>query len=1077
MSFLIHNEAFIPNKSQSYELYDFFDNQIKYASIHKHVIVVPTRKIVRNLKKYLAKQYSVLHKKAINNIFIYNLEDFIKQLSSCLDIIQDKNIITEGIQLMLIEQAINQSDLKYYKFQDNYLKLDVARKIASVINGLRMDGVGFQNEQNEFLIFDSRKSNDIDLIHQNYNKLLGTTLLDIPNLMNNLLANLSHSGTLEKLSKILTEKYGIESINLIGFSDFRQVELQILSKFKSLTIPFIINLDYSEFAGPLFGNFQKILKHFIEHNFKMYSSTSINVDDDKITNKLSYHLFDEKKEKKFTNITNNLTIIECQNIVDEVQYITKMVKYMNLVKKIPLSEIAIVTRKPDDYASLFFNSFKSENIPVNVTHRKNINQSVIVRNILLILKYIEGNFSFEQLKLLFQSKFIIIDEIDNDNFLEVIRILKLRNTNLNFQNEFIKNRAVSFLSYINSMLNTELDKYSRKDYETLKVKLEKFLLDIEVIKSKFDKFDKKNSIEELKRFHLQILKDFGIIRSILSQIEQIQINKEKYNLTEYNDLIEAVEAENNALNVFTNLIEKLMETLPILEYETISISDLLDRLEIATMNEKYQIREKENFGVTVTSIDQIRMLPYKIKILCGTIDGSLPLTYNVEKFLGKELVESKYEHYRAEKVLFYQFLEDVSWLNYQSQKYITYPKLTNNSINTISPLIDSLIRNTDINEKGKFIRSTDDNELLPINRIIASNTEYFKFISTYKLGDQIKYDTKINELINLVQNQLIKQNVANQIDLKNSYRNKLQEKYYTIGDFENYTQCPYYYYLKRILLVDLTKEYEIKLKPVEIGNIFHKILFEFYTQLQNKISSNNTVLKPIKLEQVEWDTYKQMILDITNQELSNPLYDHPFVKLHTNKLLSNRPSINPLLNWLHKEINEHSKSGLLPAFFEFPITIEVQNTAQSIDKIVYTIKIDRIDVEIKENNLIDFSVVDYKIRSNNVKDKDIIEQKSFQIPIYMVSTIEHFKSKGLNFEPIEGSYYNLLDFNKNKRKVLDTKSKNNPINIKAILDKSKSKTFEIRDQIKNGFFAITTDEKNCKYCNMTPICRRKTVNQ
>ncbi len=1075
MSFLIHNEAFIPNKSLPYELYNFFDNQIANVSIHKHIIVVPTRKIVRNLKKYLAQQYSKIHNKALNNIYIYNLEDFFKQVCNWLDILNDKKIISEGIKLMLIEQAINQSDLKYYRFSDNYLKLDVARKIASIINGLRMDGVGYNTENNEYAVFDDRKAADIELIHQNYLNLLGSSLLDIPQLMNNLLAFLSRNESIENLSKILAKKNNIESIHLIGFSDFKKLELQLLSKFHMLSVPFIINLDYSELAGPLFGNFQKILQHFIEHNFKLYSTESLFVDDERLTNKLSYHLFDERKDKKYTSLSENLTIIECQNIVDEVQYITKFVKYMNIVQQIPLSQIAIVARNQDDYAGLFFNSFKSENIPVNITHRKSIKQSVLVRNILLILKIIEGNFSFEQLKLLFESKFINIDRIDKDNFLEVIRILKLRNNKLSFDNEFIKNRANSFLSYLISVLDTELDKYSRKDNEKLKEKIGKFIIDIDIIKSIFNNYDKKITISNLKDLHFKILKDFKIVQSLVAQIQHIQINKDKYSTTEYNDLLEAIEAENNGLEVFANLIEKLMQTLPILQIDSISMADLLDRLEVAAINEKYQIREKENYGVTVTSIDQIRLIPFKVKILCGAVDGTLPLTYNVEKFLGKELIESKYEHYRAEKVLFYQFLEDVSWCSYVSLKFITYPKLTNNTINTISPLLDSLIRNTDIKEKGKVINSTDDNDSLPIKKLIVSNTDYFKFLYANGIEQNPIY-SNLDELFNLVRYCIIPKNVVSQITLTERFQNTLENKHYTIGDFENYSQCPYYYYLKRVLKVDLTKEKETKLEPVEIGNIFHKILYEFYSQIQTKDNNSKNSITPVTLIPSKLEEYKNLLFRIIETELSNPLYDHPFVKLHTNKLLSKHPSINPLLNWLEKEIEEQTKSSLRPAFFEYPITIEIQSSTEPIEKIIYTIKIDRVDVVIHSSDSIDFSVVDYKIRSNKVGDREILEFKSFQIPVYMISTMEHFKTKGVDFIPVNGTYYNLLDFKKNKRKVLDTQSTKNPIDINEILNRSISKTFEIKSQIIRGLFPLTSDEKNCRYCEMEPICRKKTVN-
>lgn len=1073
MSFLIHNDAFVPDKSATFEISNLINGFIEKDNLHNNIIVVPTRKIVKHLKKYLAREYHKKHNKALNHLYIYNLEDFFKQLYSYLELDYSKKLISDGIQLMLIEQAINQSTLEFYKFEDNYLKLDVARKIADIINGLRLDGIRANSTANDYFVFDNRKANDIDTIHQYYESLLGDSLLDIPKLMEELLFKLTQKDTIIKLSEVLSAELKIDSIQLIGFSNFRKLELQILSQFKNLSIPFVINLDYSEIAGPLFGNFQKVLRYFVEQEFKLYSPEPIHLYEEKLNDKLSYHLFDESKETKFKSLSKSLTIIECQNIIDEVRYITKLVKYLNIHQKIPLSQIAIVSRKPENYAGLFFNSFRSENIPINITHRKSISQSVLVRNILLILKLIEGNFSFEQLKLLFESKYIRFENIDSSNFLNTLRILKLRNNNLNFHSDFIKNRAETFLHYLKVNLSTDLDKYTRKDFENRRDNLEKFLSDLTRIQSIFGLFSKKIEINELKPFISKILQQFGIIKSIVLQIEQIQTNKQKYNASEYNDLLESIEAENDALDTFVKLIEKLSQTLPLLGINSIAIRDLLDRLEVASSNEKYQIREKENFGVTITSMDQIRLLPYQVKILCGAIDGSLPLVYNVEKFLGKELIDGKYEHYRSEKVLFYQFLEDISWQKYQSQKFITYPKMTSTTLNTISPFVDALIRNSTIKEDGRIINSTDDNDILPINRVVISKTDLIKSLSTGIILDR---NSGIKALFLPNANNVIASNIAQKIELNNHHKKIISKKHYAISDFEYYTRCPYYYYLKKLLNVEFQKEKEIKLEPIEVGSIIHKILYEFFTSLSKETQQQNDNFHSVRLTKPKLDYYKEKLQQIAQQELNNPLYDHPFIKMYTNKFLSSRKSINPLLFWIEIEVGNQQNRNLYPTFFEYPITVELDNPTNKNEKITYSLKIDRIDIETIAPDEYNFSVIDYKIKPNAVRDKDILEFKSFQIPLYLISVIEHFQKKNIKFTPLYGHYYFILSYKNYEAKVLDSQDKKKSVDILDVINSSKAKTFEIKNNIANGLFTITNDEKNCRFCEMESICRRKTKN-
>jgi len=63
-----------------------------------------------------------------------------------------------------------------------------------------------------------------------------------------------------------------------------------------------------------------------------------------------------------------------------------------------------------------------------------------------------------------------------------------------------------------------------------------------------------------------------------------------------------------------------------------------------------------------------------------------------------------------------------------------------------------------------------------------------------------------------------------------------------------------------------------------------------------------------------------------------------------------------------------------------------------------------------------------------------------------------------------------------KKKILNSQDKRKLIDIIQAINLSKSKTFEIKNSIVNGIFGITTDEKNCRNCDMEAICRRRTVN-
>jgi len=58
MPFLIYNSAFTPDKISKYEIYNLINEFIEKDNLHNNIIVVPTRKIVKNLKKNISQKNS-----------------------------------------------------------------------------------------------------------------------------------------------------------------------------------------------------------------------------------------------------------------------------------------------------------------------------------------------------------------------------------------------------------------------------------------------------------------------------------------------------------------------------------------------------------------------------------------------------------------------------------------------------------------------------------------------------------------------------------------------------------------------------------------------------------------------------------------------------------------------------------------------------------------------------------------------------------------------------------------------------------------------------------------------------------
>ena len=100
---------------------------------------------------------------------------------------------------------------------------------------------------------------------------------------------------------------------------------------------------------------------------------------------------------------------------------------------------------------------------------------------------------------------------------------------------------------------------------------------------------------------------------------------------------------------------------------------------------KFQIREKKKFGVDVTSIEQIRGLDYKVKILVGAVENKLPLPFGTDKLLGLMLPDTEERHYYNEYMQFVDFMND------DTKKYIFRYHENDNQISVDSHFLKSFI--------------------------------------------------------------------------------------------------------------------------------------------------------------------------------------------------------------------------------------------------------------------------------------------------------------------------------------------------------------------------------------------------
>lgn len=1158
MPYLLYNDIF---REQEYfrngdykDLKKLINYLIESSEIFDTVIIVPTRRIVRYLNREITKHYFKLYDKPIKKLKLYNLEDFtltiFRELFNLKSLNENKEnspkypkIISESLRLVLFEEAFVKSNLKYFKFSKSKVKLEIIRKLSDLVYGVREDGFSTKNALKEleqdidskFEVTDEKKNSDILNLIINYEKLLQKDLFDLPKIydyINTEFSNLNENR--EVFLRFFNNCFGKNSqIIAFGFSDFKEPEVNLLSRFQYIDIPFGIYLDYSDTNGPLFGNFQEVIQKFILSGYNIFSDDILFNDINQDINErnsffLRKHLFNYSSDVINIDFESYVKIFEMNNFEDEIKSIAKLVKYLNIKKGINFEDIAIVSRRPEDYSEGFAEIFRKEKIPVNITDRKNLWSSGIV-NIILSLIEISFEFKLELLNNIINSKLIKLDqEVDAKNILKVSNLLKLKSFYYNIKSQYILEKAKQFKSYILDKLNEkELDHHEEKRLKTTEIELSKFINDFEYVSKTFVQNNKELSADEFYKFVQELINKYGVAQCLKQNIKDYSATINNDNLFDVISKLEDLETENNALEKFLDLIKELTQTFSMrFGKQKFSLKVWLERIKIAISAERYQISEKYKYGVFISSIEQLRMMPFKVKIFCGLNDGVFPTIYSSEQMLGKELKDAKQRHYRSEKVSFYQFMSNSNLFLDNSKPiiYLSYINFKNGEKQSPSPFIENLIKISNLKPilKSSNIEKNDEayEELIWMNSITKENELLNLLLKDNRLFGK---DIRTEYSDNLINPNFIKEfNYLSSLDKKfltqdklildELIKDKILNKQYSINDLEMYAKCPFKYFTKNFLDIEQPSDEKEEFSNLDKGTFLHTILYKFYDYLlKTKHSTknigligndgNNFQIEVVELSQIHREFYQKLLLELVKEELKNPVYEHPFIQLETKDFKTKDAIHNNILKWLDYELEKISNGWkFYPFAFEINLfeVIKTEEPDRINQQMQFHIKADKVEIaQLEGANY--FAVVDYKLSENSLmKNKDIIKDFiSFQMPMYLVVLKEYFKKMKIRINPAFGIYNYFLsskpDTNFNLKFVLLSnpellpeimrKKSSTPTQLLKgkttgeAINNSLNKAFEIREEILSGNFPFFENiSKNCNSCKYDPLCRRRDNN-
>jgi ATP-dependent helicase/nuclease subunit B len=1041
MAFLICNNSFRELYGKI-ELAKYIEVNIEQKTLENSLFVAATNRLALHFEFELVDKYFERHHIPATNLFVTNLDGIIRRAFSYFVQKGNNKILSDAYRFLLFYEAFENSDLGFFKQKNSSQKQPfyVVKWLSNIIFGLKEDGITPEKLREELVssnpnITNSPKFKDTFLLFEYYQKLLETNqLFDVTDAINlatqKLLQYFDEKGNIEGRPIYLPFIPAGQAIILFEFFDFKIPEIEFLTALGKFSNPVGIYLDFDENNGPLFGNFIDLVLAFKNRGFLTISIPE-SVDfatEQKPSIFLKKYLFNNFKHKVMPRLSDFIKIIETENRFAEAKEIARLCNYLIQVRNFKPSEICIVTKNPSKYVPIFREVFAIEQVPVNITERFKLSTSPLVISILAVLDVVAKNFRFQDLRKALQSfyfRFETIDEttgetcsVNIDNFLEAAIRMKLIG---GFGKEYylirFANRIDSLktrLQQLQQTLNPDEMEIQETSYIlNLFIKAERTL---KVLLSYFDFHNGKYTIKEFQDLvERRIIKRFGVYAVLKQVIDKALTEVRFMDIASRISRFEEIERDSRALACFL----KVLDEFTFIHSQRFgnrkfSLDELVELLKVTIYDEKFQISRKPNYGVTITTIEQTRGVPFKVMILCGAVDGEIPNRYNPEQFLGKKLGRTERRHFENERLEFYYFLANAPMLldNMEKLIYIFYPKSDAKKEFVRSPFINYLLDIIGLPEKEVCYK-------IPYTHFAAPSDldlEWRQYFTTQELKAMREFGQgAINGSLSHKHYGIpfldrYDFNRFNHLELTNSTKSlldSLTKEPISVSFLEDYRKCPYKFFVSRILKVwQPISEIEIFLNNLEKGQILHSIASNFYKDLVKQqlasgitdftLSIDDAKFAPAFLDVSEKKQYEQQIERITLQILSNFESFANFFEVDKERFIGTTGERSGYIRqWLNYELQRRDLC-YLPTIFELgfgfrhhnslpPIPVFSEN---GVELFRFRGKIDRIDIcettdETTGDKQVEALIIDYKLTESECKNKNtVMKGESFQMPFY-----------------------------------------------------------------------------------------------
>ena len=364
-------------------------------------------------------------------------------------------------------------------------------------------------------------------------------------------------------------------------------------------------------------------------------------------------------------------------------------------------------------------------------------------------------------------------------------------------------------------------------------------------------------------------------------------------------------------------------------------------------------------------------------------------------------------------------------------------------------------------------------EVLHINNINQYSKEYDKLKFTKRLDEFYKYDSRSEELVDLL-TKLNKSeyksydNSYTQVN-KDSYHNNIKNNYLSISysSFEKFNECSYKYYLDSIL-----KEREDKFTTY-LGSLFHHVLEKIYDNDFNFEESINSFTNDYILNDKEQILLSNLIDDFKNKiEIILEQYNkgnYKNIKKEQNISIKSKTNlsinINGFIDKIMMDDNNHA----------YLVDYKTGDTNLTLNYLDYGLKCQLPFYFYLLNKSEDFAniflvgcylqIINFKIKTSDSSSKELLLEGLTYNDEEIINGIDNYYKEDSFIKGIKpnskglGTYARVFN-NDDFKVIIDTMDKN----ICTMINDVNEVNFNINPKI------IKKKETTCKFCNYKDIC-------